>query len=218
VGADRAIVTAIPGTTRDLLRETIDFEGVRLGVVDTAGIRQTEDEVEREGVARARGAGGVADVVLLVLDRSRALADEDRALLRETAGAPRIAIVNKSDLAPAWEVRDLPGGPAAVLVSLKTGAGMDGLRLALREALGMQAGIERDAPIVSNLRHAALLAEARASIDRAIANLRAAGEQASEELVIADIAGARRAFESVTGRRTSDDVLRHIFANFCVGK
>jgi tRNA U34 5-carboxymethylaminomethyl modifying GTPase MnmE/TrmE len=95
---------------------------------------------------------------------------------------------------------------------------MDGLRLALREALGMQAGIERDAPIVSNLRHAALLAEARASIDRAIANLRAAGEQASEELVIADIAGARRAFESVTGRRTSDDVLRHIFANFCVGK
>ena len=218
VGADRAIVTAIPGTTRDLLRETIDFEGVRLGVVDTAGIRQTEDEVEREGVARARGAGGVADVVLLVLDRSRALADEDLALLRDTAGAPRIAIVNKSDLAPAWDVGDLPGGPGAVLVSLKTGAGMDGLRLALREALGMQAAIERDAPIVSNLRHAALLAEARASIDRAIANLRAAGEQTSEELVIADLAGARGAFEAVTGRRTSDDVLRHIFANFCIGK
>jgi len=251
VGTDRAIVTAIPGTTRDLLRETIDFEGVRLGLVDTAGIRPTDDEVEREGVARARGAGGAADVVLLMLDRSRALAAEDLALLRETSGARRIVVVNKSDLAPAWDAGDLSrwqgrSVPAAggtsdagagrtgrgpVLVSLKTGAGMDAMRQALRETLGLRGGtaagvetrasdadVQRDAPIVSNLRHAALLAEARASIVRAVENLIAAGEQASEELVIADLAGARRAFEAVTGRRTSEDVLRHIFANFCVGK
>ena len=237
VGTDRAIVTAIPGTTRDLLRETIDFEGVRLGLVDTAGIRHTDDEVEREGVARARGAGGVADVVLLMLDRSRPLVGEDLALLGETAGWARIVIVNKIDLAPAWDIRDLPGvGPGAsraglVLVSLKTGAGMEALRRALREALGLRggtdprgddgtpgAGVRRDPPVVSNLRHAALLAEARASLDRAIGNLRAAGAHASEELVIADLAEARGAFEAVTGRRSSEDVLRHIFANFCIGK
>ena len=252
VGTDRAIVTAIPGTTRDLLRETIDFEGVRLGLVDTAGIRHTDDEVEREGVARARGAGGVADLVLLVLDRSRVLDDEDRALLRDTADAPRVVLVNKCDLAAAWEVRDLPGGPGPtgpggvlgraepggapgpvgpgpVEVSLKTGAGMDAVRAAMRTALGMVpagrtdapaavAEPRRDAPIVSNLRHVALLETARDTIDRAVANLRAAGEQASEELVIADLAEARRAFECVAGRRTSEDVLRHIFATFCIGK
>lgn len=238
VGTDRAIVTAIPGTTRDLLRETIDFEGVRLGLVDTAGIRHTEDEIEREGVARARGAGGVADLVLLVLDRSRPLDDEDRALLRDAAGTPpRVVVVNKGDLPAAWGPGDVfrePGparadwaGLSPVEVSLKTGEGMEALRAAMREALGMApaggsgaAAPEplRDAPIVSNVRHAALLEGARASLDRAIANLRAAGEQASEELVIADLVEVRRAFEDVTGRRTSEDLLRHIFANFCIGK
>jgi len=239
VGTDRAIVTAVPGTTRDLLRETIDFEGVRLGLVDTAGIRHTDDEVEREGVARARGAGGVADLVLLMLDRSRPLAEEDHALLRDTSGGPRLVIVNKCDLPGAWAggdalgawgLGDVPGGPGpagrvraglgVVEVSLKTGDGMEALRRAMREALGMAGSSEplRDAPMVSNLRHAALLEEARASLGRAITNLRAFGEQASEELVIADLADARRAFEDATGRRTSEDVLRHIFANFCIGK
>ena len=237
VGTDRAIVTPTPGTTRDLLRETIDFEGVRLGLVDTAGIRHTEDEVEREGVARARSAGSVADLVLLVLDRSRPLADEDVALMRDTAGARRLVVVNKADLPAAWRLEDAFSAQGSVEVSLKTGENMDALRQAMREALGtgdvpgsrVESGrpraavpsateLLRDAPIVSNLRHAALLEEARGSLDRAIANLRAAGEQASEELVIADLADARRAFEDVTGRRTSEDVLRHIFATFCIGK
>jgi tRNA modification GTPase len=108
----------------------------------------------------------------------------------------------------------------AVEVSLKTGEGMEALRRAMREALGMAGSSEprRDAPAVSNLRHVGLLEGARASLDRAIVNLRESGELASEELVIADLADARRAFEDVTGRRTSEDVLRHIFATFCIGK
>ena len=90
VGTDRAIVAPGPGTTRDMLRETIDLDGIRLGLVDTAGIRASDDEVEQEGVMRARGAAGVADLVVLVLDQSRPLEDVDRALLRETAvGAAR---------------------------------------------------------------------------------------------------------------------------------
>ena len=107
VGADRAIVAAGPGTTRDMLRETIDLDGIRLGLVDTAGIRASDDEVEREGVMRARGAAGVADLVVLVLDQSRPLEDVDRALMRETAAAPRIVVVNKIDLPPAWTAREL---------------------------------------------------------------------------------------------------------------
>ena len=107
VGTDRAIVAAGPGTTRDMLRETIDLDGIRLGLVDTAGIRSSDDEVEREGVTRARGAAGVADLVVLVLDRSRPLEDVDRALLRETASSPRLVVVNKIDLAPAWQAEEL---------------------------------------------------------------------------------------------------------------
>ena len=104
VGTDRAIVAAGPGTTRDMLRETIDLDGIRLGLVDTAGIRASDDEVEREGVVRARGAASVADLVVLVLDRSRPLEEIDDALLRETAAAPRVVVVNKIDL-PAVAIR-----------------------------------------------------------------------------------------------------------------
>ena len=107
VGTDRAIVAAGPGTTRDMLRETIDLDGIRLGLVDTAGIRASDDEVEREGVMRARGAAGVADLVVLVLDRSRPLEDVDRALMRETASSPRIVVVNKIDLAAGVDGREL---------------------------------------------------------------------------------------------------------------
>jgi tRNA modification GTPase len=247
VGTDRAIVAAGPGTTRDMLRETIDLDGIRLGLVDTAGIRASDDEVEREGVMRARGAAGVADLVVLVLDQSRLLEEVDRALMRETAASPRIVVVNKIDLPPAWTARELEAagrdsgrqnqearikkqesrsqmetprtGPAAelVLVSLKTGTGLDELRAAMREALDVAEPL-RDAPMVTNVRHEALLRQAREAIWRARANLEEAGESASEELVLADLADARGALEEVTGRRTTEDLLRRIFERFCIGK
>jgi len=238
VGADRAIVAAGPGTTRDMLRETIDLEGIRLGLVDTAGIRASDDEVEQEGVTRARGAAGVADLVVLVLDRSRPLEDVDRALLRDTAGAPRVVVVNKVDLAPSWTAQDISGtgsdsgletrdfrmeGPPGassigpVLLSLKTREGLGGLRAAMRGALDVAEPL-REAPMVTNVRHEALLRRARESLARAIENLEQAGESASEELVLADISGARSALEEVTGRRTTEDVLRRIFEKFCIGK
>ena len=269
VGTDRAIVAAGPGTTRDMLRETIDLDGIRLGLVDTAGIRASDDEVEREGVMRARGAAGVADLVVLVLDQSRPLEDVDRALMRETASSPRIVVVNKIDLAPAWpaeevgllvrgaedqkqesrsknqEARsqepetsadppqlraawDLGGYPnpepripnpdrRTVLVSLKTGAGLRELRAAMREALDVAEPL-RDAPMVTNVRHEALLRQAREAIRRAMANLEEAGGSASEDLVLADLADARGALEEVTGKRTTEDLLRRIFERFCIGK
>jgi tRNA modification GTPase len=231
-------------------------------LVDTAGIRASDDEVEREGVMRARGAAGVADLVVLVLDRARPLEDVDCALLRETASSPRLVVVNKIDLAPVWQTEELglfvwgsegqkqearnkkpearPDAPplraaqelsgypspesrapspgqGAVLLSLKTGAGLDELRAAMREALDVAEPL-RDAPMVTNVRHEALLRQAREAIARARANLEEAGESASEELVLADLSDARGALEEVTGKRTTDDLLRRIFERFCIGK
>jgi tRNA modification GTPase len=272
VGTDRAIVAAGPGTTRDMLRETIDVDGIRLALVDTAGIRASDDEVEREGVVRARGAASVADLVVLVLDRSRPLEEIDYALLRETAFAPRVVVVNKIDLPAAWSAdvvaadvvaadvvaadvvvagglqppgsddprlhQDIatpaeepspesrvpsPGG--AVHISLKSGEGVGELRAAMGAALDVAEPL-RDAAMVTNVRHETLLRQAREALARAIEKIGqagpsaalGAGESASEELVLADLADARRAFEEVTGKRTTEDLLRRIFERFCIGK
>lgn len=252
IGTDRAIVAAGPGTTRDMLSETIDLDGIRLSLIDTAGIRVSGDEVEREGVWRARRAAEIADLVVLVLDQSRPLEEIDFALLQETTGAGRVVVVNKIDRPPAWDVNDIVGAASArsqpssgspgearpcgpvhagrqgasagrrspagpVLLSLKTGAGVEDLRGAMRAALDVAEPL-RDTPIVTNVRHEALLREARAAIARAIGNLAEAGASASEELLLADLHDARRAFEDVTGRRTTEDVLRRIFERFCIGK
>jgi len=230
VGTDRAIVAAGPGTTRDMLRETIDLDGLRLGLVDTAGIRVSDDEVEQEGVVRARKAAEAADLVMVVLDRSRALEDIDIALVRETAPAPRLIVINKIDLPAAWRPGDLAAGssdPArsripnpktgVVHLSLKTREGLDELRAAMRAALDVAEPL-RDTVMVTNVRHETLLRQASEALACAIANIEQVAESASEELVLADIADARRALEEVTGKRTSEDVLRRIFERFCVGK
>ena len=278
VGTDRAIVAAGPGTTRDMLRETIDLDGLRLGLVDTAGIRVSEDEVEQEGVVRARKAAEVADLVILVLDRSRPLEEIDASLLRENASAPRVVVINKTDLPAAWSEGALglsdqkadarsqkpegatgephgissdgpsrqadkhqaddveagssdPAGSAqtnresgapgpetgVVHLSLKTREGLKQLRAAMRAALDVAEPL-RDTVMVTNVRHETLLREARESLARAIENIEHAQESASEELVLADIADARHALEEMTGKRTSEDVLRRIFERFCVGK
>ncbi|MEI6668201.1 MAG: tRNA uridine-5-carboxymethylaminomethyl(34) synthesis GTPase MnmE [Acidobacteriota bacterium] len=219
VGADRAIVTSVPGTTRDLLRESVDFEGVRLSLVDTAGIREVLDEVEREGVERARRAPAAADVVFVVLDASREVSVEDRDVLARTAAVRRVVVVNKTDLPRAWNrnlVREIEGD-AVVEISLATGAGLPALRAATLGALEVDGALIDD-PMVTNIRHEALLGLALASIERAMSGLETRGERLNEELMLADLAGARRAFEEVVGTRTPDDVLRAIFERFCIGK
>ena len=134
-GVDRAIVTAIPGTTRDLVTETVDIEGIAVSLVDTAGWRDTHDIVEREGVERGSHARGVADLILLVLDQSDAIAAEDARLLDETARSKRIVVLNKSDLVARIDESRL-GAPIA-RVSALTGHGFDGLRrMMARELTG----------------------------------------------------------------------------------
>ena len=210
-GAGRAIVTEVPGTTRDLLTETVDVDGVPMTIVDTAGLRAaTLDPIEREGIARAEAARDVAHVIIVVLDRARPIEDVDRDLLAATSPRRRVVVANKSDLAPAWQ--DV-GDARLVFVSAKSGDGMDRLRRAIVEAASGEP--LRDVPAITNVRHAELLAQARQALDRAAA---AAAAMQPEELVVADLTEARRKFEEVTGVRTSDDVLRAIFERFCIGK
>ena len=213
-GVGRAIVTEIPGTTRDLLTETIDVEGIPLTIVDTAGVRAgAADEVEAEGMARAHSARGVADLTIVVLDGSRPLTDDDRDLLAATSSTPRLVVVNKSDLGCAW-TPVASGVPQDVATSALTGAGLPALREALARALGGGESL-RERPAMTNVRHADLLSRARAVLDRARS---AAGTATPEEFVAADVAEARALLEHVTGARTADDVLHAIFGRFCIGK
>jgi tRNA modification GTPase len=209
-GVSRAIVTSLPGTTRDLVTERIDLRGVPLTLVDTAGLHAgAADVVEEEGISRARQAGKVADLAIVVLDLSARLTPDDHALLDATAARPRVVVANKRDLPAAWA----PEPYDAVSVSALTGDGIDSLRSAMLAAAGGEP--PRDTPAIANLRHAALLADARDAVARA---REAAAEGAAEEFVLADLHAARTKFDEVTGVRTPDDVLQRIFERFCIGK
>lgn len=216
LNANRAIVTPIAGTTRDLLTERAELGGLSVALVDTAGIRESTEIVEEEGISRARQAASIADLTLLVLDGSRALHHEDRALLAATSSRARVVVVNKSDLpsgAGAHDIEDLD----PVAVSAKTGDGLD--RLIDRVARRLGAVPEtRDRPTVTNIRHVALLEKARASIDRAGQALAESGDTMSEEFVLADLQEASAHLQEITGRRTTDELLRYVFRKFCIGK
>lgn len=217
LNANRAIVTAVPGTTRDLLTERADIGGLPLALVDTAGIRETEDEVEREGVHRAQGSLRVSDLVLVVLDRSRALGEEDMRVVEATSGRPRVVVVNKIDLPSAWPEPTPSWLADAVQVSVRGGAGLDDLAARIARALSGSASL-RDAPIVTNLRHITLLEGARTAVTRARRSLDGPTGSVPEEFLLADLQEALGQLQEVTGRRTSDDLLRHIFERFCIGK
>jgi tRNA modification GTPase len=207
VGAERAIVTDVPGTTRDLVTEAVDIEGVRVTLVDTAGLRDAADRVEAQGVERARQSAAASDVVLHVEDQS-----SDRRVAAVLQSSPRdkvICVANKADLPAAWT------DPLAIAVSATTGAGLEVLRRAIAAALDVD--LQRDRPAITNIRHVALVDRAHDALTRARAAV-SADRSLSEEFVLADLAEARAALEEISGRRATDDLLAHIFARFCVGK
>jgi tRNA modification GTPase len=210
-GEERAIVTPIPGTTRDALREPIQIEGVPLIVVDTAGLRKSLDTVERLGVDRTWRELGQADVVLLVLEANVGLGPEDRALLERLprAGA-HIRVYNKIDLVPGGAARYRSGEPAEVWVSAKTGAGLAELRQALLEAAGWNASGED--VFLARERHLRALQRAREHLQAA------ARELARWEIFAEELRLAQGALGEITGAVSADDLLGEIFARFCIGK
>lgn len=214
VGSERAIVTEIAGTTRDLLTERVDIGGLAITLVDTAGLRDASEGIEAEGVRRAHDARAVADLTIFVVDGSVPMDRAVRHLIRHASG-PMLVVLSKHDLPRVWDPIEL--GDVArntIDVSVPVGHGLDGLRRAIVAAL--TSGEEwRDAPAVSNLRHLAHLEDALAVVGRAEEEL---GAGATEELVLAELAAARESLEAVTGRRAPEELVRHIFSRFCVGK
>jgi len=212
LGRDRAIVSPVPGTTRDTLEETVELSGIPVALIDTAGVRAAGDEVEVEGVRRARAAAGEADLVILVLDASRSLRDDERAALTERfsgGGTETLVVANKIDLAPSGGA-ELPW-PGAIPISALTGEGLDALREAIREVL-CGAGPRED-PVVTNVRHAAALEETVLALDRARQAL-----PLGEEVVLEDLRAALASLGGITGEVANDDLYDRIFTTFCIGK
>jgi tRNA modification GTPase len=209
--SERAIVTSIAGTTRDVLRETVSLDGVVLELADTAGLRHTEDEIEREGVRRAHGELARADLALLVTDAIHA--DADLALLAELpATVARLVLVNKIDLDATPPHGETRAGLPHLWLSARTGAGLDLLRAELKARAGAGGG---EGAFSARRRHVSALERVQAHLEHAGHALAAtrAGELAAE-----DLRQAQHALGEITGSYTSDDLLGAIFGSFCIGK
>lgn len=209
-GSERAIVTDIPGTTRDVLREAVLFDGVELTLADTAGLRESADVVEGEGIRRARAELARADIVLRVVECEPAITTEVL-FAGAPAAATRILVINKIDLADRLPQRNERDGALTVALSARTGAGLDLLRDALRQAV---VGTATDGVFSARTRH--VLALERVGAHLAAAQVERAS--AMPELVAEELAAAQRALDEITGTFTSEDLLGAIFSTFCIGK
>jgi tRNA modification GTPase len=209
---ERAIVTDIPGTTRDTLTEVIDLDGIPVILTDTAGLRETTDGIETLGMERTRRAMGDSDLVLVVLDGSAELGPSDHDLLSHTENSHRLIVRNKSDL-PEFAASCL-GEPQAINVSARTGEGLATLRSSILASLSNN-GIEDGSLLITNARHYDLLRSAQRELNDARAALR---DRYSEELVLAPLHNALRFLGQITGETTTEDILSEIFATFCIGK
>ena len=207
LGYERSIVSEVAGTTRDYLEAPLELEGVPLTAVDTAGVRDTEDDVEASGVRRALALADGADLVLCLLDRSRPLDDADRRLLQRLDETRTVVVASKADLPAAWAPED--AGVPTVPVSAVAGEGLGELRAAIREALlGDAAGTEL---WIANERHVEALTRTEVLVARAA--------DAPEDLAALDLEEALQTLATLTGRGdVAEDALAHVFANFCVGK
>ena len=211
---ERAIVTEIPGTTRDTLSEAIDLGGVPVILTDTAGVRETTDGIETLGIERTQRAVGDADLVLVVLDGADEVGPSDRALLDQTANNRRLVVMNKCDLASFKAASSCNGVPRAINVSARTGEGLDTLRAAMLESLN-STGIEDQGLLITNVRHYDLLCRTKQELELAREAFR---ERHSEELVLVPLHNALKYLGQITGETTTEDILSEIFATFCIGK
>jgi len=213
-GRDTAIVTALPGTTRDVLREHIDLDGLPLHVLDTAGLRESADPVEREGVERAWRALREADTVLLVIDDREGIGDEEERVIADLPATSKVIVVrNKIDLsARAAAVAPGPHGPEVRLSAL-TGTGLQGLVAELKAIAG--GGAAAEGAFLARRRHLEALERARVALTSARAQ---AGGGGAPELLAEDLRTVQRALGEITGEITSEDLLGRIFSTFCIGK
>ncbi len=213
---ERAIVTAIPGTTRDIIEEYLDIRGIPVRIVDTAGIRESKETVEALGIQRARQKAAEADIVLAVLDGSEPPTDDDTALLDSLADKSCILVCNKMDIGKRENCRQLearyPDLPVVPL-SARTGAGIDDLETAIYDTVTR--GAAGDGTVSPNARQLAALKKALAAAERLAAGL---ADGLPYDLVAVDLQDALDHLADIVGQTTPDDILDHIFAEFCIGK
>ena len=208
---DRAIVTDIAGTTRDLVSETAAIEGIPVRFVDTAGIRTGQDLVERLGIERSYQAMADADLTIVLIDRSQPLSVDDLSLVERARSQGRFLIAaNKCDLPAAAEI-DEPYAPVSAL----TGEGVRELRTAIVAALAPEGRFEQEGGFITSVRHERLLRESLAALRRARSAL---GHRLPHEMLLLDLYAALQPVDAITGATTADDILNRIFSTFCIGK
>jgi tRNA modification GTPase len=220
LGHSRAIVTDIPGTTRDAITESIGVGGIPIVITDTAGLRDSTDEIEAIGVDRTRREVAESDLLIVVIDGSQALGSEDGEALAETSNRRRIVALNKSDLSTFSEARLSEDSLAQhgtlnlISVSARTGSGIDKLRDAIAQPF-VNGNLTGEGLLITNARHHDLLVRATEAIQSS-ENLLV--DHASEELILVGLHNALRYLGEITGETTSDEILGEIFSTFCIGK
>jgi tRNA modification GTPase len=206
---DRAIVTDIPGTTRDLVSETAAVEGIPVRFVDTAGIRLGQDTVEKLGIERSYQAMADSDLTVVVADGSESATPEDHELIRLAREQGKFLVaLNKCDLPCVESLEGLP-------VSALTGEGIADLRRGIIDVLAPQGRLEQESGFITSLRHEQLLKETKEALEQAA---RAAELGIPHEMLLLDLYAALRPLDAITGATTADDILNRIFSTFCIGK
>ena len=216
---DRAIVTPIPGTTRDVIEEVLSIYGVPVRLIDTAGLRKTGDSIEQEGVRKAKERLADSDLVLLMLDGSRVLDENDKEILEEVKGKRKVVIINKDDLpqkTSAAEVKDQFIDDPVVSLSALKGKGIEDLKKTIYTSLVQRdVRVTPDHLIVANIRHRTALTQIKESLSNAVKGLE---EGTSVEFIAFEIRSALEALGDLVGETTSEEILNRIFDQFCIGK
>lgn len=213
---ERAIVTDVPGTTRDVLEEWITLRGIPVCLVDTAGIRETDDTVEKIGVSRARQYLDRADIILAVIDSSRPLTEEDKDIFQSVAGKNVIVVLNKTDLPPVVTSKDLsPYGFLLCPISASTGKGLDELKDMLLQEVLKGGFTDGPSALLTNTRHIELVRQSAEALNRAQQSLQ---DGMPLDCAVVDIRQAWDALGSITGDTVHDDIVEEIFSRFCLGK
>lgn len=214
----RAIVTEIPGTTRDTIEEVISIRNIPVYLVDTAGIRETSDEVERLGIERSKAAFNEADFIIFIMDGSSAISDEDREIASYLDGRDSVVLINKNDLERGFtndDVRELVNDPVIIETSLINNEGIEEIENHIEELVYGGELSQHDSTMVNNVRHIELLKQSRDSLRDAMEMTLA---REALDFIEVDVRNAYDLLGEITGETVSDDIINEVFARFCLGK
>ena len=219
VGKKKAIVTDIPGTTRDLITDTINIRGVLLNLVDTAGIRKPQNAIEKEGIDLVWENLANADLVIIILDVSKPLTNEDKKIIDKNKEGNILIAINKIDLPPSWEIKKIehliPRGKKILKISAKFSMGLEELKDTIIDVASDSMEKNTGEVMISNLRHKLALENAQKKIQAAKNNISGG---MSPELAAFELREALDHLDEITGKKINDDILDKIFASFCIGK